>query len=102
MFLDSELSRPAHVAAYLGQVEEDVTNINCDMKLAREGGEEDRLASLIIKKELAEREASFVCLWRSISDLWLWVMAFLCVALKFGCLSALDADRKEEALGSLP
>jgi hypothetical protein len=42
----------------LGQVEEDVTNINCDMKLAREGGEEEKLATLIIKKELAEREVN--------------------------------------------
>ncbi|KAK7099764.1 coiled-coil and C2 domain-containing protein 1A-like [Littorina saxatilis] len=42
--------------AYLGEVEEDVTNLNCEMKLARERGQEEALSSLIIKKELAERE----------------------------------------------
>nr|KAG5710315.1 hypothetical protein BaRGS_009031 [Batillaria attramentaria] len=42
--------------AYLGQVEEDVGNINSNMKQAREMGMEDVLGTLIIKKELAERE----------------------------------------------
>ncbi|KAK7502251.1 hypothetical protein BaRGS_00006615 [Batillaria attramentaria] len=46
--------------AYLGQVEEDVGNINSNMKQAREMGMEDVLGTLIIKKELAERELALM------------------------------------------
>lgn len=51
------------VLAYLGKVEKDVLQINCELKTLRESRQEDKLAIVVIKKELAERE---VCreVWR--------------------------------------
>lgn len=46
--------------AYLGQVEEDVSNINSSMKQARQLRQANMLNLLIIKKELAERELALM------------------------------------------